>query len=459
LTAAHGPRRPGLWAWPLPALALACGSELEVERPADVVAAQSPAVANVVTVSWRTSEPTVGYVEYGATGAMEWSTPFEATPTREHSMTLLGLTPDTQYSYRVITWGDHNAGASDVLSLRTGTLPADIPRFTLRGSGFDSYVVVPVRGSKPAVVIVDPNGAVVWYHQDDSGLDVIRARVALDGRSVLYNRTSLAPESAQNSALVRAPLDGSAVTVLPVPFLGADFVELEGGAVAALVVDRRNDAAGNSVRGDAIVQVAASGAVTPIWSTWDAFDPATDQGDIPNTWTNANSLAYNPLDGSYYVGLQSFSSVLKVVPATSVEPDWVLGTTAATLSFAPGLTPFFHQSGIYRFGNNGIVLIDNDGASSSVVEYSLDFTKAQAVEFGRFSVSPPLQVGELGGVVRTQRGNWIVSWGAAGRIDYVFAETVPPEAIWGLSVVGGGNLGYHDIATSLYVGSAKSPLR
>jgi hypothetical protein len=366
------------------------------------------------------------------------------------------LQADTPYSYRVVTWDGDDAGASEVLGFRTGQLPAGLPTFTAQGS-FDSYVAVPLRGTSPAVVVLDPTGAIVWYHEDESGLDVLRAQFSRDGRSVIYNRTEVDADSSADSALVRVALDGSGSDEIRVPYLAHDFVELEDGRFAAIVVDRRDDADGDSVRGDAIVEIAADGSTTPVWSTWDSFDPEDAAGDGANdAWTYANALSYSSTEEAYYVGLQNFSSVLKI-PIVGGAPEWVLGSTEATLAFAEGNVPFARQSGIARFTDDSMLVLDNEGGSGArLVEYSLAPEMGQAVQFGTYAPEPSISVGELGGIVRLPLGEWLISWGDAGRIELVDDE----NSVWSVRS-DGTHLGYHAVTTSLYPDGTegRNPLR
>jgi len=66
-----------------------------------------------------------------------------------------------------------------------------------------------VLGNTTAVTIIDPAGEVVWYHTEDRDLDFYRARLSLDGTSVLYNAASVSGDPAEDSELVRVALDGS----------------------------------------------------------------------------------------------------------------------------------------------------------------------------------------------------------------------------------------------------------
>src|SRR5690606_25787852 len=149
------------------ALSSGCGdSGNDPRRPGDVSAEVSDSISTVVHVSWRTQEPTRGYVEYGKTRELGLQTPMEGEPTQQHSVALLGLGEDTEYCYRVVTWDGDNAGASDLETVRTGYLPGGMPSLDLQGEGHDQYTLVPVLGNTTAITIISPEGEIVWYHRD-----------------------------------------------------------------------------------------------------------------------------------------------------------------------------------------------------------------------------------------------------------------------------------------------------
>lgn len=55
-----------------------------------------------VTITWETNTSTVGKVEYGADTGYGSSSQWESGETKNHSIELSGLTPETRYHYRVI---------------------------------------------------------------------------------------------------------------------------------------------------------------------------------------------------------------------------------------------------------------------------------------------------------------------------------------------------------------------
>jgi hypothetical protein len=146
-----------------------------------------------------------------------------------------------------------------------------------------------------AVTIINPEEEVVWYHTDNRELDFYRARLSTDGESLLYNAASVSGDPADNSELVRVSLDGSVSSSIAIPLLVHDFVEHPDGTLAAIVVEYR-DFDGTSLRGDKNVEVDDDGGVATVWSAWDCFDPAQEEGDnIEHGWAFANALDYGPM--------------------------------------------------------------------------------------------------------------------------------------------------------------------
>lgn len=433
-------------------LAIGCGdtTDLEPAKPLNLTVALQT-VPTVVLVTWSTERPSMGYVEYGLTDALEYSTPMQEDAI-SHSSQLLGLAPNTTYYYRVVTWAGNDAGASDIKTLQTGALPASVPTFQVEGTGLNRHVVTPLVNTN-TVVIINPAGTVVWAYTDASGLQVTRARLSTDRQAVLYNTVGPAGTPTPNSALVRVSIDGGTQTSVTVPDLGSDFVDLGDGGLGALAADVR-DMGGTPVQGDKIVEVR-DGVATEVWSTWDCFDPAVVPGeDIAQGWTKANALDFDAAQNAYYVSLGAFSSIVKVNRATRAC-EWVLGSTAATLTLSGG-EPFRHQHQFFipQTGPVTVMVMDNDGGganASRVVEYALDTTAATATQ--RLSYAPTgLYTARLGEPTRLP-GMSFVNWGEAGQLETIDSAT---QVTWKL--VGAGTVfGYHDLPDALYIGSIRTP--
>lgn len=432
-----------------------CGGSTDLDPAGPQgVTVQATSIPTVMAVSWSTTPLSIGYVEYGLTSALEYSTPMQAE-SQAHLVNLVGLLPNATYYYRVITWGGGDAGAGSIGTFQTGALPGDLPAFTVEGTWQDAdhYLVAPLN--RNSVSIIDNEGRAVWARSDSRGLEIQRASLSVDKQSVLYNAAGPIGTASDSAALVRVSLDGGTETPTPIPGLGADFTELADGTVAALVADVR-DFQGTAVRGDKIVEIVG-GVPTDLWSTWDCFDPAVDVGEnIAQAWTLANAFAYLESSAAYYVSLRNFSSIVKVDRATG-SCQWVFGSTASTVTFTEGQA-FQHQHGVtaYESGGLHLVVMDNDGAgngTSRVLDYAIDETALTATQSSEYTANPPFYTASLG-LANKRTGNiTFVNWGEAGVLERVDAMN---QVQWRLTAAG-AVFGYHTLATTLYAGTTRTP--
>lgn len=435
-----------------------CSDDTDPERPTSVSAELSETISTVVKVRWTTTEKTTGYVQYGPTADMAMNTPVEETAGTDHELTLLGLTADTDVHYRVVTWDGGDAGASEPQLIHTGDLPLKMPTTDVTGGGNDRYTIVPILGNSQTVSIINPEGQFVWYYRDERALDFYRARLALDGKSVLYNAASVSGDPADNSELVRVALDGSTSTSIKVPLLAHDFVELDDGTLAAMVVEYRGEYEGKPLRGDSIVEISPDGTQKKIWDSWMCFDPATQPSDdMAHGWTFANALDYDATDDTYLLSMRNFSSITKI-NRTTAECEWVLGFTASTMKFAPGSARFEHEHQFQLRGDK-LLVFDNDGSlgdESRVLEYKLDFANNLATQTWSYVSNPTVYSFVLGEPIRLDGddGDVFIDWATAGQLERVSNSG---ESLWKLNTNAGFAFGFITLAKSLYPASANSP--
>lgn len=451
-------RRLGSLAFALHPLLAACASDaLPSTAPSGVAAAASASIGTVVTVTWKTTTPTIGYVSFGPTKALELSAPLEASPTTEHTRTLLGLAPDTTYYYRVITWDTANvtAGASDVASFHTAPLPAGAPSVTAQSfeltdddgkpeKPMEDFVIVPFAGADVTTVgITDPAGALVWHHVESRGRRVTRARLSSDKASVLYS--AISDDSPEDSEIVRVALDGSATSSVSAPGLGEDFAVLPNGKLAVLTAYQPS---GATVTGDRIVEIDTDGTQKTVFSTFDCFDPKKSPGDgADGDWTHASALQVDSSAHAYYVALRNLSSIVKVDAETG-ECDWVLGDEAAgTLAYADGSTPFVHPGSFYVDSGKLVVLdADSDDAGSRGASYDLDLMANTATETHAYMADPEVAVDQQGEATLVGRGI-LLNWSNGSRIDLLDDAG---RLKWRLTVSSGERLGYHTAFRDIY---------
>lgn len=449
------------------ALAACDGESTGPRDPKEIKVEGNANVTTVVTVSWRTETPTVGYVEYGLTRALGSKTPIENQAKQDHAAMLFGLRGDHEYFYRVVTWeASAAAGASKIATLKTGALPLDLPDLMVTGTGHSGFIVTPLLGATRAVVILDSEGQIVWYRcvltnasgepdcsiqpaVEDDRLDAYRARLSNDGKSVLFNVAKISGAPTPKSYLARVSLDGSTFEKIPVPFLAHDFVEHPDGTLATLAFeDRTID--GTLYRGSKVVEIAPDATQRTVWTSWDCFDPAIMGDDFAFGWTFANALDFDAVTDSYYVGLRGYSSIAKVNRSTA-KCDWVFGKLGNTFTFADGAARFLHQHQFELRGNR-ILVMDNDGMggqTSRVLEYELDFTAMTAKQVWSFTSMPKVYVFVLGEPLRLSDGGVFINWSAAGQMERLDSTG---KSVWKLNSSAGTIFGFHTLTDDLYAG-------
>lgn len=395
---------------------LACnGAEPEPSPTvvSDVVAEVAPAIPTVLTVTWETDVAEIGHVAFGVDGALDRSTVDELEASTSHTATLVGLPPSAEISLQVVSAG----ASSDVITATTGTLPVSLGELTVEGDGLGRYLAVPLlKGTSSDIVLVDPAGKVVWRYVDDRGPQVFRARVSLDGTGMVYASTLVNGLPSEDSALVRVSWDGATVTVLPVPYLAHDFVELPDGTLVSLAYETRD-----GVQGNKLVAVAPDGTTTSLWSTWDCFDPVIDAGDDPeHGWTHTNALDYDPVADVFHVGMRNLGTIVEV--ARDGTCNWAFGNVGGNVEIDG--PQFVHEHQFERT-TDGLLVFDNDGAPGSesrVLEYTFDPAAGTASLARTISADPPLYSFILGDVHRLDDGDTLVVWGITGVADRITAD-------------------------------------
>lgn len=411
-------------------------TDLSVEISADVV--------TVPIVTFSTADSARAIVRYSFDGA-EHETP-RGAPATDHRTVLRGIPSDTD----VDVWVELEDGStSESVSVTTGTLPTSMPTMTVEGSGQSGFLLTPLLGGTVGPIVVDGLGNIVWYHVDDSGLDVYRARMQVGGDGIIYNAASVSGDPADNSRLIKVSWDGGTVEEVAVPLLAHDFVELDDGSIVAIVVEYGKDDAGAVVRGDSLVEILPDGSQTPIWSAWDCFDPDVEIGDDPELgWTFANALDYDATEDAFLLSLRNFSSIIQIDRASG-SCDWGLGGEAGTLDIDGD--SFLHEHQFDRT-ETGIVVFDNSGAggnASRAIEYTLDLDADTATEVWSYKPVPSIYSFVLGDVHRYDDGDTLVTFSVAGELNRVTPEG---DAEWVLNTELSYALGFVDPQDDLYLG-------
>lgn len=405
----------------------------------DITITANVDVPTILTVTWTTDPATTGSVSFGETTAYGGSTASEATPSTSHSAVVHGLAAGTDWHLRPV--GNGEGGPDQAWT--TGAAPSALPILTVTGDpeALGGYLVLPIDGATYAVAIVDGQGRYVWWHEAEEGFLITRAILSHDGTSVIYAQVGT-EDYGPDGHLVRVPINGGAATVVDMPYLTHDFVELPDGTLACLTKDLRDN-----VVGDRIVEVAPDGTRGVVWSVFDYFNPASFEiDDSDGTWTHANALDYDEVDDAWYISLRNLDTILKADRSTR-QLLWRLMPDQPNFTYIGGATPTENQHQFELLPDGGLLVFDNgseSAGSSRVVEYTLNETGNTVSEAWSYVATPPLYVYALGDVARLEDDRTMVTWSTAGLVQVVESDGT---AAWELGVELGHVFGYTERVT------------
>jgi len=409
--------------------AVGCASEPLGVRPfppvidaAAVVPNPDNALSAVVSVRVRHADSVA--VFYGLQGsALDSATP-AVTPVGDQALIpVLGLLPDSAYAMLIVAYGGAHARGTGPLSFVTGSLPADLPRYTASGSDPSPGYVVFAAGMYG--LVIDNTGRVVWYHRfpTSPGLNF---QAQPNGRYVARPATPT-PAWVELDPLGRVTRTfGCAGGLVPrfhdlnaepdgAYWIMCDETRLMDLSALGGVVNAQ-------VTGTVVQHVSAAGNLLFQWSPFDHFeitdlDPADRTGTSVN-WTHGNALDLDA-DGNLLVSLRSLGEITKIDARTGAV-IWRMGGLRNQFTFLDTPMPAFSRQHSARVvGPGSLLLLDNVG--DPVESRAEHYTVEEATRTARLAHSYGSIPGVLtligGGVQALAGERTLVSFGTAGRVE------------------------------------------
>ncbi len=394
-------------------------------------------------------------VEYAAAGGNDTgSTPDFDVKANSTALPVLGLMPQTDYTFQVVAKGqDGTIVQSDPVPFQTGSLPNGIPSFVVLQSGAvqPGYTMVGWllnSGGNPAL-IVDQTGRVVWYRENPRGISDFQKQpngtytVAVDNSDLFSYSYFIAQYHQYDNLgnLLRTwsasggwLTDSHELRLLP-----------NGDALVLAFKQRTMDLTSIGGRANAIVignilqRLRPSGAVQ---FQWDAFEhlpvdgiasPIDVQGAYVD-WMHANAIDVAS-DGNYLVSVRHLNQVLKI-DSTSGAVLWKLGGMGNDFQFmGDSLNGFSMQHGVRELPDGNILMFDNGAEhlppQSRAAEYQLDIVNHTATLVWEYRAPPSLHAMAMGYAQRLENGNTLIAYGTAQppRVQEINSSG---EVVWDL---------------------------
>jgi len=310
----------------------------------------------------------------------------------KHSLVLCNITPETSYSFQLITVQDGNKQTSKVYTFKSRKLPewlqkqfkANCPKPELLPENFKKgFLLLAKRETPGTAYIVDYKGNLRWYHTlEGTGFKVVHYTKEQTILSILG--TNDEPTS-YGSEILEINLQGDTLTHIKKgqadlkQVLHHEIIKKSENEIVALTVEQKiidltsiGGKKQDTINGDGILILDKKGKQLWKWSVFDDLDPFKDK-DLLKTkkdWTHANSLSYDT-DGNFLISFYNNGQIWKINSKTG-KVIWKLGK-GGTMKIAPDTN--FSQAHAAHIDQNGSLLFFDNGVDikqSSVFALKVD---------------------------------------------------------------------------------------
>jgi hypothetical protein len=340
---------------------------------------------------------------------------------------VLGLLPESDYRMRAVAFGRGKRDSSETLTLTTGALPDDVPRYNAVGASPSPGFVVFGAGSYG--VVIDNTGRVVWYHRFVNGPG-LAFMAQPNGRFVA--RPPLLDPATPDQWVEIDPLGNITRTfgcAGGLPSRLHDVIGLDDGSYWIMCDETRTmdltasgGVAAARVTGTVVQHIDVSGALLLEWSPFDHFKitdlEGESRGGAAVNWTHGNALDLDT-DGNLLVSFRSLNEITKIDVVTG-DVLWRMGGLRNEFSFPDSPVPAFsRQHGVRVESPGRLVMLDNvgDPSESRAEHYTIDETLKVARLLRSYGANPAVSTLIGGSVQHLPNGRTLVSFGTQGRVE------------------------------------------
>ena len=310
----------------------------------------------------------------------------------KHTLVLCNITPETNYSYQLVTVVDGEKKSSKVYTFKSRKLPewlqkqfkANSPKPELLPQNFKKgFMLLAKRETPGTAYIVDYKGNLRWYHTiEGTGFKVAHFTKEQTIISILGKNDE---PTSYGSEILEINLQGDTLTHIKKgqgdlkQVLHHEIIKKSANEIVTLTVDQKiidltsiGGKKQDTINGDGILILDKKGKQLWKWSVFDDLDPFKDK-DLLKTkkdWTHANSLNYDT-DGNFLISFYNNGQIWKINSKTG-KVIWKLGKggtmkMAPDTNFSQAHAAHINQEGSLLFFDNGV-----DKKQSSVFALKVD---------------------------------------------------------------------------------------
>ena len=309
-----------------------------------------------------------------------------------HSLVLINITPETNYSYQLVTVQGQEKKTSKVYTFKSRTLPewlqkqfkANIPKPELLPQNFKKGFMLLAKRETPGVAyIVDYKGNLRWYHTvEGTGFKVTHFTKEQSIIAILGKNDE---PTSYGSEILELNLQGDTLTHIKKgqgdfkQVIHHEIIKKSANEIVTLTVDQKimdltsiGGKKNDTINGDGIQILDKKGKQIWKWSVFDDLDPLKDKAILKTKkdWTHANSLNYDK-DGNFLISFYNNGQIWKVDSKTG-KVIWKLGkggnmNMSKDTDFSQAHAAHINQDGSLLFFDNGV-----DKKQSSVFALKVD---------------------------------------------------------------------------------------
>ncbi|MFZ9981870.1 MAG: aryl-sulfate sulfotransferase [Cyclobacteriaceae bacterium] len=316
-------------------------------------------------VKFELKTSTEAWIEFWPEAIPEYRRITNPVSAASHLVTLMNLTEETRYKFRMITIDPETGDTlrSREFNFMTGVVPSEVVavrKDKIDTTLFSGYILIRRFFKSGADVLLNNKGQIVWYHLYDTAVR----------RPVTYTKQGTFL-SIYDSAVIRE------TDIYGRTLLNVDLEQLEkperfhhevlfdsAENILSLSVDsakrdlrRWGGTRDQYLRADGIVRMDKSGKILWKWNLLDANDPNDfrDTVNIRDVWGHANAMVIDR-DGNYLVSFRDFSQVWKIHSQTG-KVIWKLGKGGDFKMSSEGW--FLRQHSISWTKDGDLIMFDN----------------------------------------------------------------------------------------------------
>ncbi|MFH7011061.1 aryl-sulfate sulfotransferase [Flavobacterium sp. FlaQc-52] len=296
-----------------------------------------------------------------------------------HSLILCSVSPETSYSFQVVTVANGEKKTSKIYHFKTRKLPewlqkqfkANFQKPELLPQNFKKgFLLMGKRETPGTAYIVDYKGNLRWYHTvEGTGFKV--THFTKDQSIIAILGKNNEPTS-YGSEILEINLQGDTLTHIKKgqgdfkQVIHHEIIKKSTNEIVTLFVDERitdltaiGGKKQDTINGDGILILNKKGKQLWKWSVFDDLDPMKDKALLKTKkdWMHANSLNYDK-DGNFLISFYNNGQIWKVDAKTG-KVIWKLGkggtlSQKENSSFSQAHAAHINPEGSLLFFDNGV---------------------------------------------------------------------------------------------------------